>query len=231
MAATDALVVVLARNAFYRRLHFLVLFAFLLTLLVIAFLISALVYLYRHPPYPLYFATDNVGRLIEVIPVNEQNMTTEEVIKWTINAVQSAFSNDFVNYRAQLQGAQRFFTTYGWANYMKALQSSNNLVALTSRRMVVVAQVVAPPKIIAQGILAGAYAWKFQMPMLVTYSYPPFNEKSRYSNALDVSTIVQRQPILQSDSGLGIVQVIGTLATSSSNQPAEISGAGAAPAQ
>lgn len=218
METSNALSIVFARNAFYRRMHFLVLGALVLCLFAIVFLIMTLIYLTRNPPYPLFFATDKVGRLINVIPVTTPNMSTDDVIKWTINSVQQAFSLDFINYRAQLQSSEKYFTPYGWNNYMQALTQTNNLLAITQRRLIVVAQVVGPPKILAQGILAGAYAWRFQMPMLVTYMYPPFDKNSRYSNPLNVNVIVQRQPVLQSADGLGIVQIISTLATSPSNQ-------------
>jgi intracellular multiplication protein IcmL len=224
MNDNDALEVVFSRNSFYKRLHFLALAAFALSLLVIVILIWTFFYLIKNPTHPLFFATDSVGRLIQIVPVNRPNMTTDEVMAWTVEGVQRAYSYDYVNYRAQLQGAQRYFTTYGWSKYMAGLVASNNLVALTQRRMIFIAQVVDQPKLVAQGILGGSYAWKFQIPLLVTYSLPPYDDKSRFENPLQVTVVVQRQPVLQSYKGLGIVQLNANLATETSNQPQEISG-------
>lgn len=224
MADQDALVVVLARNAFYKRLHYLALAVFLWCIVVLAMLSWAVLYLVRNPTHPLYFATDDVGRLIEIIPVATPNMTKEDVIKWSIDAVEATYSYDYINYRAQLQEAQKYFTNYGWTQYINALRASNNLVALTQRKMVALAQVVGQPKVLVEGLLSGAYAWKFQMPVLVTYLYPPYDDKSRFTNPLEVTVIVQRQPPLEGYKGLGILQMIGTFVASSSNQPQEISG-------
>lgn len=224
MAENDALVLVFSRNAFYQRLHYLALAAFALVVVVIISLVWIVIYLVKNPTHPLFFATDNVGRLIRVVPVNVPNMTTDQVIAWTIEAVQAANSYDFVNYHAQLQSAQKYFTNYGWINYMSALASSNNLLAITQRKMIVLAQVVDQPKILAAGILGGAYAWKFQMSLLVTYWSPPYDDKSKFSNPLDVNVIVQRQPALQGYQGLGIVQIYENIATVPSNQPQEITG-------
>src|SRR5580700_7831021 len=105
MDANDTLVMVFSRNAFYKRLHYLVLAAFFLGLFVIVFLMLTLHYLYRNPTRPIYFATDNVGRLIYIVPVNTPNMTPDEVTAWVINAVEAANSYDFINFRAQLQDA------------------------------------------------------------------------------------------------------------------------------
>lgn len=223
MNARETLAIVFSRNAFYRRMHFLALAAFLLSLGVIAALLTLISILVRNPTEPLYFPTDRMGRLIYVIPVNTPNMSTDEVINWTIRALEKSFSMDFVNYRQQLQSAQKFFTTYGWNNYMTSLKNNNNLLALTQRKMIFSAKVIDKPIVVTQGILSGAYAWRFQMRMLVNYWLPPYDNKSKFANPLNVSVIVQRQEILQSDSGLGIVQVIATIPTTV-NQPQEISG-------
>lgn len=217
MENNDALALIFARNAFYQRLYYFSFATFLLTLFVIGFLSWILVFLVQNPTNPLYFATDGVGRLIQVIPVNRPNMTTDEATNYAVQAVQSAYSYNYYNYRAQLQGAQKYFTSYGWRQYMKALTASNNLVALTQRKQVVIAKVVGKPKLVAQGLLSGAYAWKFQMPVLVTYWTPPYDDNSKFYNALNVSVIVQRQPILQSYQGVGVLQLIATI----SNQPAQ----------
>lgn len=222
MNGHDALVMVFSRNAFYRRLYLLALMAFTLTLFVIAILTWVIVFLVRNPTQPFYFATDKVGRLIQVIPENRPNMTNEEVTAWVIEAVQDAFSYDFINYPAQLQNAQKYFTNFGWSNYMRALRANNNLLALTQRKWIVIAQVVEPPKIVAQGTLLGSYAWKYEVPILAEYWWPPYDENSKIPNALKVTVIVQRQSILQSYKGLGIVQIIGEM-VATPNQSQEIS--------
>lgn len=225
MEKIDALVQVMNRNAFYKRLHYLVFFAFVLALIVIVILISILVFLVKHSSNPIYFATDQVGKLIQVVPTDQPNMSLTQATAWAMEAVTSAYSYDYLNYRSQLQDAQKYFTNYGWSNYMSALSASNNLLALTQRKQIVIATVVDQPKLLAQGLLSGAYAWKFSMPLLVTYWEPPYDDKSKFYNPIEITVIIQRQPILQSYQGLGIVQLIARLSAGSSNQPQEISSA------
>lgn len=208
MAELDAVVMVFARNAFYKRMHYLALAAFMLSVFVISFLLWMMIYLINHPTHPLYFATDNVGRLIHIIPVDTPNMPPDAVVSWTVEAVQKSLSYDFINYRAQVQSVQKYFTRYGWQNYTRALQVNNNFLGLAQNKWIIIAQVVDQPKIITQGILSGAYAWKFEMPVLVTFWSPPYDNKSKFTNALTVTVIVQRQEILQSYRGLGIVQIV-----------------------
>lgn len=210
---TDALVLVGLRNEFYRKKFHFILLIYFFSLIVIAILVSVLVYLIRHPAHPMYFVTDKVGRLIQDVPRTSPNMTTDEASLWAIEAVQAAYSYDFVNYRAQLQSAQKYFTGFGWRNYMNSLEESNNLLALSQRKYVIIAKVVDKPKLLVQGILGGAYAWKFQMPLLVTYLYPPFDAKSSFQNPILITVVVQRQSILTSYKGLGVVQMIGAMAS------------------
>ncbi|MDR3492494.1 MAG: DotI/IcmL/TraM family protein [Gammaproteobacteria bacterium] len=210
----DALPHILLRNEFYRRKYYWLLGVFFLGIVVIALLGWMLTYLVKHPTHPLYFVTDSVGRLIREIPPQQPNMTTADVSAWAVAAVESAYSYDFINFRSQMQDAQKYFTDYGWRNYMKGLDASNNLVALKQRKMIVVAKVIGTPKLSAEGPLGKEriYAWKFEMPLLITYSLPPYNEKSDFQNPHVITVIIQRQDALSSYKGLGIVQMVDNLA-------------------
>ncbi len=213
MKTEQAVSAVLMRNFFYQRLCYLACALLVLVLITIGLLIGLLVYLIEEEPAPVYFATNVAGQLMRIPPVTEP-FPANTVANWTVQAIQAAYAYDYVNYRQQLQSAQQYFTDYGWHGYMQALTASNNLVALTQRKQIVLAQVIGQPRFLKAGILAGAYAWQLQMPLLVTYWEPPYDDKSKFSNALTISVIVQRQPMLQSNAGLGIVQLLSSIATS-----------------
>jgi len=221
MKSTDALVLVFARNAFYKRLHYLAFAAVLLMVLTIAILIWMLIYVSRQEAMPIFFATDNIGRLIHVGAVSKPEMTTEEVSAWAVEGVQSAYSYDYLNYRSQLQNAQKYFTGYGWSKYITALEASNNLDGVKERKWIGIAKVVDQPKVLAQGVLkSGEYAWKFQMNILVSYLQPPkYDEATMRVDPLTLTVIVERQPALQSYKGLGIAQIVAELGEQTINQP------------
>ncbi len=222
MNHNDPLVLIFARNMFYQRLYRMMLACFTLSLAIIGTLIGVIMFLWGHPTQPIFFATDSIGRLKKIIPADQPNMSTDEVSSWTVSAVQAAMSYNYVSYRANLQSSQKYFTSYGWTNFMKALIASNNLPALANKRLIIIAQVTDKPKLITQGILGGAYAWKFEMPVLVTFWQPPYDQTpaSKFVNNYNVSVIVQRQPTLQSDQGVGIVQLIS--APIASTQPPQL---------
>lgn len=207
----DALVLIHLRNQFYKQKYYLALSTFVISLIIIGFLLGVIHYLIKHPTRPLYFVTDRVSRLLQDIPRTQPNMSTDDVAKWAIEAVEAAYSYDFVNFRRQLQDAQKYFSDYGWQQYMRSLAQSNNLLALTERKMLFIAKVVGAPKLTASGILGGAYAWKFDLPLLVTYYTAPYDEQHSFRNAIVVTVVIQRQSILTSYQGLSVVQSIGNL--------------------
>ncbi|OGT47755.1 MAG: hypothetical protein A3E83_04950 [Gammaproteobacteria bacterium RIFCSPHIGHO2_12_FULL_41_20] len=213
----DTLALIFARNMFYRRQYQLILGALAISFIIIVILAWILLYLVKYPPTPVYFAADKAGRLIYEEPLTEP-IPTQDVLEWAVEAVQATYSYDFINYRAQLQNAQKYFTSYGWIEYMRALTASNNLLALTNRKMVIIAQIAEPPKVVTTGVLGGAHAWKLEMTLLVTYWSPPFSNTSQFYNPLQVSMIIQRQPLLKSYKGLGILQLIGSITASSTTQ-------------
>lgn len=213
MKNEDALVSVILRNSFYRRQYFLALGAFVLSLVILVILSFVLVYVIRHRSEPLYFATDNVGRLIEAAPVSKPNMSLDEVKAWTVKAVERATSYDYVNFRRQMSEMQNYFTTYGWRTYMAAINANGNLRALKRKRMIYLSKVVDTPQLEVEGDLEGAYSYKFRMQMLVTTLEPPYDDTTSQLYAWNVSVIVQRQPALQSKDGLGILQLVIVAAT------------------
>lgn len=218
LSKEDPQVWVYLRNKFYKNKYHSILGIYFLSFITLFILAGMLTYLYSHPTEPLFFATDEIGRLIQDVPINKPNMSNDQVAAWAVDAVESSFSFDFMNYRAQLQEAQKYFTDYGWRTFLQGLTSSNNLIAVTQRKMVIIAKVVQKPKLEIQGILGGAYAWKFTIPVLVTYLQPPYDNKSSFQNPLSVSITIQRRKLLESYKGLGVLQMIGTLVLSSPAQ-------------
>jgi len=207
----DAIAAIITRNNFYQRLHYYALAVLAVAIIVIGIMMYVVYYISSTSGFPLYFATDNVGRLIKIVPVSQPNMNDDETIAWTVDAVVAAYSYDYINFRGQLQNAQKYFTPYGWTKYMDGLTNSGNLAALQANKWVQKVEVVDKPVILSKGLLhSGAYAWQIQMPLLVTYATPPYDAKSSYP--LIIKVVVQRQSILQSYKGLGIAQFLGEVA-------------------
>lgn len=204
MAEDDAIATVMLRRNFYRdgqRKWIIILTILTASNIVLA---AILAYIITHPPEPRYFATSVNGRITPLVALNAPNQSDSAVLQWANQAAIAAFSYNFVNYRSELVASSGFFTAEGWDQFISALASSNNLEAVKAKKLVVSAVATSAPVILQKGILNGRYAWRIQMPMLVTYqSASEFSQQH-----LVVTMLVSRVDTLNSPRGIGIAQFI-----------------------
>ncbi len=200
----DALQVVKLRNEFYRDNYRKVVAALLLSFFILLVLVAALFYIVTHPPAPRYFATSSDGRLAPLVPFAQPNLSNSAILAWSNTAATAAYSYNFVNYRQALQQAADYFTPEGKQMFFTAIKNSNNLQAVISKKLIVSAVATGIPVILEQGILAGRYTWKVQIPMLIT-----FQSASQFSQqSVTVTLLIVRVSTLTSPRGIGIAQFI-----------------------
>ena len=200
----DALTEVMMRNNFYKDGQRKLTFILLLSLCVNIITGVLLGYIITHPPEPRYFATSINGRITPLFPLNEPNQSDSAVLQWANQAAIAAFSYNFVNYRNELQASSGFFTSEGWRQFLGALQESNNLEAVKAKKLIVSAVATRAPIILQKGLLNGRYAWRIQMPILVTYQSA--SEFTQQNNL--VTMLVTRVPTLNAPRGIGISQFV-----------------------
>ena len=202
--AEDALMAVTLRNDFYRDGQQRLMLILLISILANIVLATMLGYVVSHPPAPKYFATSINGRITPLFPLNEPNQSDSAVLQWANQAAIAAFTYNFVNYRTELQAASGFFTSDGWDQFLNALQQSNNLDAVKAKKLIVSAVATRAPIILQKGLLNGQYAWRVQMPILVTYQSA--SEFTQQNNV--VTMLITRVSTLNSPRGIGISQFV-----------------------
>ncbi len=202
--AEDALEVVSLRNAYYKDSQRKVLLALIIAVVVNFALGAMLFYIITHPPAPKYFATSINGRITPLYPLTEPNQSDSAVLQWANQAAIAAFTYNFVNYREELQASSGFFTAEGWDQFLAALQQSNNLDAVKAKKLIVSAVATRAPIILQKGLLNESYAWRIQMPILVTYQSA--SEFTQQNNV--VTLLVTRVSTLNSPRGIGIAQFV-----------------------
>ena len=202
--AEDALTAVALRNDFYRDGQRKMILILLISIVANFVLASILVYIILHPPAPKYFATSINGRITPLFPLNEPNQSDSAVLQWANQAAIAAFTYNFVNYRSELQASSGFFTPEGWNQFLTALQQSNNLDAVKAKKLIVSAVATRAPIILQKGLLNGVFAWRVQMPILVTYQSA--SEFSQQNNV--VTMLITRVSTLNSPRGIGISQFV-----------------------
>jgi intracellular multiplication protein IcmL len=163
-------------------------------------------YLAISRPEPRYFATTADGRLFEMAPLDQPNLSHDALFDWASRAAVKPYVFDFKNYREQIQAASKNFTSTGWKDYLDAMQQSNLLQLVTSKQLVVSATPASSPILVNEGTVAGKYAWKVQVPIVVTYSGG--SDRTSQNQNLMVTMVIIRVPTIDSPTGIGINQYI-----------------------
>lgn len=201
----DILEVVKIRNDFYRDGQRKALLSLIISMIANVILAILLVYIITHPPKPQYFATSINGRITPLYPLDEPNQSDSAILQWANYAAIASFSYNFVNYREELQAASGFFTADGWDSFLAALERSNMLKGVVAKKLIVSAVATRAPVILKKGqISGGPYAWRVQMPILVTYQSSAVITQENYV----VTMLITRVSTLNSPRGIGISQFI-----------------------
>ena len=205
MEQNEALETVHLRNDFYRDSYRRIMKTLLFSLCLITALVALLGYVVMNPPRPHYFAVDADGRITPIVSLDKPNLSPATLLQWSTQAALAAYSYNFVNYRKELQAASEFFTPNGWKQFIKAIQDSNNLSAITRKKLVMSAVATGAPVIVWSGLLPNQhYGWRVQLPLLVTYQ----SSSELSQQALVISMLISRVDTLYSARGLGIEQFV-----------------------
>jgi intracellular multiplication protein IcmL len=121
-------------------------------------------------PEPRYFATTSDGQLLPPVPLDKPHQSAAEVSNFAVKAVTTSLTYDFANYRADFNNALQYFTKpTGWNQFVEAVQKSQMLDLVQSRRLNTTA-VANNAVIVREGINdRGVYEWIVQIPLRVTY--------------------------------------------------------------
>lgn len=198
------LVTIEMKSSFYKDSYIRIIFVLLLSITLNFGLASSILYIVTNPPQPKYFATSIKGRLTPLSPLDMPNQSDSAILQWANQAAIAAFTYNFVNYQNELKNASRYFTRKGWGQFLGALKSSQSLIIVKERKLIVSAVATRAPIILKKDILNGRFSWRIQMPILVTYqSASEFQKKN-----IIVTILVKRVSTLETTRGVGISQFI-----------------------
>lgn len=200
MATGDALKLVYLRNNFYRDNYRRVVLILLLMVVLNFALIGVVAYQVTHPRPPEYFATTADGKIMPLIPLSKPMVSQAALLQWANQVVVSVYNYSFVNWRKQLQDAAGNFTSVGWKNFQDALKDSRNLETVISRKLVVTAVATGAPVITNEGVINGRYAWKVNIPLLVTYQ----SASTTFQQPVVVTMLITRVPVFNNPKGIAV---------------------------
>ena len=155
-------------------------------------------------PEPLYFATYQDGGIISLTGQSQPFLDTGEVTNFAVKAVTRAFSMNFENWSASLNGAAVFFQQpEGWENFGVALENSGILNDIRAKRLI--SNVfVNKAVVIDRGVdHRGRYSWTVQIQMKISLeSATEVTTKQKF-----VDVVVSQIPTWESPTAFGITRI------------------------
>lgn len=205
----EGLELIRLRNNFYRDNYRRVVMGLLFLLVINFILVGIILYQVTNRPTPQYFATSIDGRITPLYALSEPMIAPNELAQWATRTAVSVYTYNFVNYREALQKVQNDFTPEGWKYFEDALKGTRVLETVIAKKLVVSSVPTAAPVILDQGVINGRYAWKVQLPLLVTYQSP--NEQTQVP--VVVTMVISRVPTVNIPRGIAVVQFVSATAS------------------
>lgn len=148
-----------------------------------------------------YFQPRPAGNAYKVMTNLSQPMrSVDEVSDLAAATAANALTLNFVGYYDQLEQIRSRFTERGWKSFGQSLISSGFIDAVLKKKLSTSAVVIGTPVLLNRGMLNGNYAWKFQMPVLVTYQSA--SEKKTQNQI--VTIVFTRVPLVGPGAEVGI---------------------------
>lgn len=197
------LVTVVTRNEFYRDgFRNMIRIAIIEAVIILGLILTIFFHIQAAKPTDRYFATTADGRIMNLVPLDQESMTQAALMSWISQAVQETMTFGYHDYQRRLQQSSRHFTRRGWESFTTALQKARVIDTITQTQQVVTAVPRSAPILKQSGIFNGRYRWIVELPLGVTYRAGA-NSRTDYFN---VNLVIERVPSLESPNGVGIEQ-------------------------
>lgn len=192
--------------SFYRYHYHHVIIGLIVTFFLLGGAIAGVLYQLATIPLPIFTALDSQGKSLGLTPFEEPNLLADTIVEWASKAAVVAYTFDFYNYKKQIEVARPYFTSGGWEDYLSSV--SNLLSTIVEKQLTVSGVVAGSPVISNQGPIPGrGYAWRVQIPFLVSYSTGEAKAQPIIKYFYVMITII-RIPTTTNPQGIGIDQFV-----------------------
>lgn len=190
-------------NTFYCNHYHHVIIGMMVLMLIMIGVVCILLYQMFNRPLPIFNAQDPTGKKIELVSFEQPNLLPDTILRWAKKAATVSYTFDFIHYNAQAQQARPFFTELGWTDYVASVGELINTII--QNRLILNSVVSGTPVISNQGPIPGQdYAWRVQIPFLVSYQ----SSAGPIVRSYLVSLTIVRVPTSTNPQGIGIDQFV-----------------------
>ena len=151
--------VIVDENLHLKRFSILVSSMVLILIVVIVVLVIAFSVVTSRPPTALSYAMDDVGRVIQIEPVN-QPYSPARVTGFTTKTIKKAMHISFTDYQDHFLNLASKFTVEGFNSYQKELIDKGWMNKIISDNLVMWIEIRQAPKFLSTGESNGLYYYE-----------------------------------------------------------------------
>jgi intracellular multiplication protein IcmL len=168
-------------------------------------LLSVIYIQYAMRPHSQYYGALPSQQNFPIVALNRPNVSPKALTSWATLAATATYTIDFVHADENLNKIKDYFTLNGYENYRTALDETQFIQNIISKKLVTSAVSVAPAMITQEGEgLDGNYTWQILVPMLVSY----LSSSSDVKEFRVVSLTVVQVPTHDAPKGIGISRYV-----------------------
>lgn len=120
-----------------------------------------------------YIQTDDNFNFVQDVSVNEPYVNDSVVLSKAVLLAKRLNTYSYINYREELELAQRLFTHDGWKSFEQAFSKAGNLSAIIQRKLIVKPEIKGEPVIDKKQLIADyGFVWKVIVPVEIQYIAP-----------------------------------------------------------
>lgn len=190
----------LIRERVVNKQFFMLAMTFLL--LFVTFIVCLIFWFSMSQPYdPRIFIVYPDNKKQEIISLSSPIQSIENVRRWTGDALGHIYSFDFNNIDRQIEGAEVYFTSYAYKEYLDSLEQNKIKDNVLSKNIIISIVPLSAPIPVNGGLYGGKiYFWKLRVPILLVYQ----SSGSVVSSEKAIEVDVIKVPTHQNPSGLAI---------------------------
>jgi intracellular multiplication protein IcmL len=118
---------------------------------------------------PGYYSISTDGAKTKIPGLPNPNVSTKALLRWATLAATSCYTINFAEYEQNLSDLRKYFTDKGYASYLASIEDSGFLADILKQKLIVSAVSYGPTVVVSEGDNYGRYAWRIQVPLLLTY--------------------------------------------------------------
>lgn len=155
------------------------------------------------PPALFFISATGQATLISSMPL--PNQSREAVKDWAREAIQKAYTIDFLNSDKALASAEPYFTQDAWPLFKSSVSKSPLVAEVKKNKLSVSVVAKTDPLIETAAADRGAeFAWKLIVPVTISFS----GDATTKTQESVIRVTVVRVPTTENPKGLGVLQMV-----------------------